>query len=470
MAIIKPSFSSKLYFELYTAGSKTNLSYEVYLDSSSDAVENSYSINEVLYESKTLTGTNGFSALTKDVYPLTTECYRIRILSGTTPYFVSAWFKPSTMGYANYIPYYGTNGPSNGLYRIAVASDSIPTSKIMSGTTEIYGIPSIKKKINCNMYVFWGEGHYLSGGTKYPPIIGVTNFNIGDTYRMILPTSVAGTGFNNTIQYKAYEYNPELPQCSYDNSYGLDAGGLSVIVPRNAVYSLNLTFRPRENVICTGRMAEAISYYAKEFDDNQCIPKSTLISQGFNSTETNGCLPRFNTVKKNYSIIFNTVFVTSGAVGNMKYVFSGDSTYTTETTPTFPEAGAVAGCWWKARIADFLGATYSNADLDNSVTVTIGGAVLAERFGWYYKVVASDRTVIKSTSRLSSDNTFTTTMDKLDGATVFFSKSSNITSSHWPGAEKATDGARNITSTTYVYSWNGNTTTSLNSIGEFDYE
>lgn len=468
MEIIRPS-NNKLYFELYTAGSKTNLSYDVFLDSSSDAVKNSYSINEVSYESKILTGTNGFSALTADTYPITAECYRIRILSGTTPYFVSAWFKPSTMGYDDYIPYYGTNGPSNGLYRIVVASDSVPTSKIMSGTTSINGFPSTNKTIPCTMYVFWGGG-YLSGGTKHPPIIGVASFSIGGTYRMILPTSVPTTGINNTIKYSFYGHNPELPQCSYINSYGLDSIDGGVTVSRNAIFAQNLGFYPRENVICTGRMAEAISHYAKEFDDNQCISISALIGQGFKSTETNGCLPRFNTVKKSYSIILNTKFLTSGTVSNMKYIFSGNSTTFQSETVRFPVASAVTNCWWKAQISNFLGATYGGLDLGKSVTVTIGGAVTAATYGWYYKVVAYDGTIIKSASTINGNNTFKTTMDKLDGATVFFSRHSSIANNSWNDSEKATDGAHNITSTGYVYSWNGNTTTSLNSIGEFDYE
>ena len=254
--------------------------------------------------------------------------------------------------------------------------------------------------------------------------------------------------------YRFYPHSATSLQCSYFNSYGLEGYG-TTITPRTGVtIASNISFHPQQGVICTGQMAESISHFAKEFTDNQCIPLSTLREKGFTSTETYPCLPRFTSVKKDYSIILNTFFETSGTVGNMKYIFSGDSTsFTTALTPAFPTGSAVDDCYWQAQITDFLGATYSNTDLGKSVKVTIEGAVTATSYGWYYKVVASDRTVIKSTSRLSSNKTFTTTMDKLDGAVVFFSKSSNITTSYWTGAEKATDGVHNITSTTYYYSW-----------------
>ena len=104
--------SNKLYFELYTNGSKTTNAFGVYLDSSSDAMENSYYYDSATYTPTRLTGTNGFSALTASSYPITAAniCYRIRILYHDSLRFCSAWFKPSENGYADYITYYGTNG------------------------------------------------------------------------------------------------------------------------------------------------------------------------------------------------------------------------------------------------------------------------------------------------------------------------------------------------------------------------
>lgn len=448
--------ASALYFELYEGGSLTKNTFDVYLDSSSDAVENSYYYNDATYTSQILTGTNGFSAWTWNAVVSATKCYRIRISYQDSLRFCSAWFKWSTNGYADYIPYYGTNGPSNGLYRIAVASNSFPTSRVLSGTTTLENIPSIKKTIPCSIYGFWG-GKYLSGGTTYPPIIAMTTVNIGSEYSMRLPSSTNNPTVKNNITCCFYRHNPINPEkeSSYFNSYALDGPEMCETLPTGLTAAYNLSFWPKTGVICTGKMAESISYYAKEFDDNQCIPPSKLSSNGFSSLETDSCLPRFSSVQKNCSIILNTVFLTSGAVGNMKYVFSGNSkSFSTAVTPIFPSASAVTNCYWKARIANFLDTAYNNTNLNESVTVTIGGAVTAAtNAGWHYKVVASNRDVIKSSSPLRRGTTFTTTMKKLDGAVVFFSKRPNINNRDWTDAEKAMDGAHNIASTTYVYSW-----------------
>lgn len=464
--------ASALYFELYEGGSLTKNTFDVYLDSSSDAVENSYYYNDATFTPQLLNGTNGFSAWTGNAVVSATKCYRIRISYQGSLRFCSAWFKWSTNGYADYIPYYGTNGPSNGLYRIAVASNSFPTSRVLSGTTSLEDIPSINKTIPCSIYLFWG-GNYLSGGTTYPPIVAMTTIDyIGSTYSMYVPSSTNNPMSKNNISYCFYQHNPALPQCSYFNSYGLEGIGSCTTLLTGTTTNYNLSFSPQEGVICTGQMAEAISYYAKEFDDNQwCIPKSNLSSNGFISTETNNCLPRFNTVKKKNAIFLYTSFRTSGAVMNMAYTFSGNSNSMTITAQNFPIASAVTYCWWRAEIADFLGTTYTNTDLQKKVRVSIGEYLSSQV--WYYKVVAYDGTIIKQTSRLSSDG-FTTTMDKLDGAIVFFSKNSTINEYYFSGSKRARDGEKNITSTSVYCSWSGGsggvTTSSLASIGEFDYE
>lgn len=68
-----------LYFELYEGGSKTTNTFDVYLDSSSDAVENSYYYNDATFTPQLLNGTNGFSAWTGNAVVSATKCYRIRI-------------------------------------------------------------------------------------------------------------------------------------------------------------------------------------------------------------------------------------------------------------------------------------------------------------------------------------------------------------------------------------------------------
>lgn len=431
--------ASALYFELYEGGSLTKNTFDVYLDSSSDAVENSYYYNDATYTSQILTGTNGFSAWTRNAIAIKANRYRIRISYQGSLRFCSAWFKWSTNGYADYIPYYGTNGPSNGFYRIAVASNSFPTSRVLSGTTSLEDIPSTNRIIPCSIYLFWG-GNYLSGGTTYPPIVGTTSGNVGSNYSMYVPSSTNNPTSLNYIMYRFYGHNPELPQCSYFNSYGLEGYG-TTITPRTGItISQNLSFSPKEGVICTGRMAKSVSPGAKEgFNDNQCIPLLTLKRNGFISTETTEawCLPRLSSVAKRYSIILNTVFITSGTVISMAYSFSGNSKSVSTGTVSFPSASSVSGCNWQAFVYNLLDTNYTSTDLNKSVIVTIGGNIPTIS-GWYYKVIAGDNSSIKITTPLnSSDASFTTTMGKLDGAVVFFSRTSNIALNEWTGKEKA---------------------------------
>ena len=464
-----------LYFELYEGGTKTTNTFEVYEDNSIDAVKNSYYYDSATYNSNKLSGTNVFSVFTPKSFPPIGMLFRIRILYNGSLCFCSAWFEASDNGYADYIPYYGNNGPSNGLYRIYVTApgtvESYLSSKIVSGATTLDADLPIKKTIPCNIYVFWG-GTHLAGATKYPPIVGATTVNIGDTYKINLPSSDLNLSSRNNLSYSFRHHIMEEPNSpySYINDYGLDCSGTTFEIPVMPNKNYDIHFVPREGVICTGKMAEAISYYAKEFEDNQCIPKSTLSSNGFISTDTNGCLPRFNTVKKENAIILYTNFRTSGAVKNMAYTFSGNSNSMTIKAERFPTASAVTYCFWRAEISNFLGATYTSTDLEKKVKVTIGGYLASQV--WYYKVEAYDGTIIKQTSRLSGDG-FATTMDKLDGAVVFISKNSTINESYYGNSKRARDGEKNITSTSVYCSWPGGfggvTTSSLATIGEFDY-
>lgn len=463
----------ELRFELYEGGSRTTNTFEVYEDYSMDAVKNSYYYDSATYNSNKLSGTNVFTVFEPHFLAPIGMLFRIRILYNGSLRFCSAWFKLSENGYADYIPYYGTNGPSNGLYRIYVASDNLLTSKKLSGVTTLDKDLPIKKTIPCNICVFWGGGEGLSGATKYPPIVGAATVNIGDTYEINLPSSTLNLSSKNNLSYSFRHHIMEEPNGphSYINDYGLDCSGTTFKIPLMTNKKYDIHFVPRDGVICTGQMAEAISYYAKEFDDNQCIPNSKLSSNGFISTEPNNCLPRFNTVKKKNAIFLYTSFRTSGSVVNMTYTFSGNSNSMTITADNFPIASAVTYCLWQAEIADFLGTTYTNTDLQKKVRVSIGGRYLLSQ-EWYYKVVAYDGTIIKQTSRISSDG-FTTTMDKLDGAIVFISKNSTINEYYIYGSKRARDGEKNITSTSVYCSWPGGyggvTTSSLASIGEFDY-
>ena len=460
-----------LYFELYEGPFITTNTFEVYKDVSRDAVKNSYYYDSATYNSYRLSGTNGFSAFTQISNPPIGLLYRIRILYDGSLCFCSAWFDVSDNGYADYIPFYEANGPFNGLYRIYVSAPGTFPSKIVYGTTTLDEDLPIKKTMPCNIYVFWG-GTHLAGATKYPPIVGAATVNIGDTYEINLPSSGLNIKGKNDLSYSFRHHIMEEPNSpySYINDYGLDCSGTTFQIPFMPNKNYDIHFIPREGVICTGGMAEAISYYAKEFDDNQCIPKSTLSSNGFISTDTNGCLPRFNTVKKENAIILYTNFRTSGAVKNMSYTFSGNSNSMTITAERFPTASAVTYCFWRAEISNFLGATYTSTDLEKEVKVTIGGYLASQV--WYYKVEAYDGTIIKQTSRLSGDG-FATTMDKLDGAVVFISKNSTINENYFNNSKRARDGEKNITSTSVYCSWPGGfggvTTSSLATIGEFDY-
>lgn len=470
-----------LYFNLLEGGIPAKSSYDVYLDKSSTAVENSYYYDtpSTSYTSQQLPGTNGFSAFTEQtlINPAVKELFRIRILYGSELSFCSAWFKYSNDGYSGYIPYSGSNGPSNGLYAIVVPNQySGMVIKQITGTTTLYDVPSIKKKIPCTIYLFW-EGSYLNGGTLYKPIIGMAHINIGDNYSIKVPSSTTGSTAENSASYGFSTHSTEYPNSehSYFNSYGLEGQGFFLTLRTGSTEVANISFRPQENVICTGQMAESISYNGSEFADKstQCVTVGRINALDFkhSGTDTGSLLARFDSVKKKNSIILNTVFITKGNVENMAYKFSGNSTtFTTDTTAAFPSSGSVSGCNWQAYVSYFLNTGYNNTDLDKSVTVSIQGRILS--FGtWYFKVVAYDGTIIQNTRRLTSDSAgFTTTIGKLDGAIVFFGGTTSITVNSWAGAKKATDGSNATITTKNVYSWAAASTTSLESIGEFDYE
>ena len=469
--------SALLYFNLLEGGGPTKSSYDVYLDSSSTAVENSHYYSYASYESKKLTGTNGFSAFTEQTLLDSTvnKLFRIRILYNSELNFCSSWFRVSDNGYADYIPFSG-GGPSNGHYTIVVHNHSFGTETAqITGTTTLYDVPSIKKKIPCTIYLFWG-GNYLRGGMIHPPIIGMSEINIGDNYFINVPaSSTRPTVGTNSITYCFYSHNSTIPQMeySYFNDYGLEGKEVSLKLPNLGTKTFNISFHPQENVICTGQMAESISYNGSEFGDKstQCLRVGEIGAYYFKHSETNTDthLVRFSSVKKKNSIILNTVFVTNGNVQNMAYEFSGNSTtYNVATTPLFPVASSVSGCNWQAYISNFLNTSYSIIDLNQNVNVNIRGYISSQS-GWYYRVVAYDGTPIKNTTSIISG--FTTTIEKLDGAIVFFGKTSNITANSWAGAKKAIVGSSNAAITTKnVYSWAAASTTSLESIGEFDYE
>ena len=463
-----------LYFNLLEGGLPAKSSYTVYLDSSLTAVENSYFYYYPQYSSRQLTGTNGFSAFTEQTLPGMPDktVFRIRIVNWSDELsFCSAWFKYSDNGYADYIPYDGANGPSNGLYTIVVAGQAPGRFKTITGTTTLFNVPSIKKTIPCGIYLFWGGG-YLNGGETYPPIIGRDNIYIGDNYLIRVPTSSTGSSTNYVI-YCFYSHNPTYPELerSYINSYGLEGEGVCLNILTGTTKAFNISFHPQENVICTGQMAESISYNGSEFANRstQCLRISDINALDFKHSEVNtdSRLVRFSSVKKKNSIILTTVFVTTGNVINMAYEFSGNSTtYNVATTLAFPVASSVSGCNWQAYISHFLNTSYNNTDLNQNVNVNILG-YLSSQSGWYYRVVAYDGTLIKNTTSIKSG--FTTTIGRLDGAIVFFGKTSNITANSWAGAKKATDGSNATITTKNVYSWAASTT-SLESIGEFDYE
>lgn len=470
-----------LYFNLLEGGLPAKSSYTVYLDSSLTAVENSYYYDtpSTSYTARQLPGTNGFSAFTEQTLPSMPDktVFRIRIVTSSDKpdelSFCSAWFKYSDNGYADYIPYAGANGPSNGLYTIVVAGQDPRRCKTITGTTTLFNVPSIKKTIPCGIYLFWGGG-YLNGGETYPPIIGRDNIYIGDNYLIRVPTSSTGSS-TNYVTYCFHSHNPTYPEleCSYINSYGLEGEGVCLNILTGTTKTFNISFQPQENVICTGQMAESISYNGSEFANisTQCLRVGEIGNYHFKHSETNTDthLVRFSSVKKKNSIILNTVFVANGTVNTMAYNFSGNSTtYDVATTPTFPAASSVSGCNWQAYISDFLNTSYSIIDLNQNVNVNIKGYILSQS-GWYYRVVAYDGTLIKNTTSIKSG--FTTTIGKLDGAIVFFGKTSNITANSWDGAKKAIVGSSNAALTTKnVYSWAAPSTTSLESIGEFDYE
>lgn len=434
-----------LYFELYEGGSKTTNTFEVYEDNYRDAVKNSYYYDSATYNSSKLSGTNGFSAFTPTSSPPENMLFRIRILYNGSLRFCSAWFEASDNGYADYLPFFGPNGPSNGLYHIIVASDNLLTSKKLSGVTTLDKDLPIKKIIPCNIYVFWGGGAGLSGAAKYPPIVGAATVNIGSTYSMYLPSSTSLQAVEvNDISYVFSSHKPTSYQQSFINNYGLESDGYSFFIKGGSTKGIKLEFTPRKSVICTGQMAEAISPYAKEFANNgtMCLPVSAVVSNGFLCVETGATvsrLARFGLVVKRYSVIINTVFMTNLSVSGVYYKFSGDSTSFTTETVSIPSGKMGTVGTWLAYIYNLLGANYISADLNKSVTVSIGGHITTEA-RWYYAVIAGDGTIIKSSTPLTSDKLdFTTTMRKLDGAVVLFAKSKINTNIKLSKKEKASD-------------------------------
>ena len=474
--------SALLYFNLLEGGLPAKSSYTVYLDSSLTAVENSYYYDYVPYSSRKLTGTNGFSAFTEQTLPDMSDAvrkavFRIRILYGSELSFCSAWFKYSNDGYEGYIPYSGSNGSSNGLYTIVVPNQySGMATKQITVTTTLYDVPSPKKKIPCTIYLFWG-GSYLNGGALYPPIIGRADINIGDRYSIKVPSSTSSLTATNYVSYSLSSHNVKYPNSehSYFNSYGLDGQNFFLTLPTGSTEVANILFSPQKSVICTGQMAESISYNGSEFAgrSTQCLTVGRINASDFkhSETDTGTRLIRFSSIQKKNSIILNTVFVTNGKVENMAYKFSGNSTtFTTNTTAAFPSSGSVSGCNWQAYVSYFLNTAYNSTDLDKKVTVSIQGGILSIAT-WYFKVVAYDGTIIQGTRYLTRNSAgFTTTIGKLDGAIVFFGGTPSITANSWAGAKKATDGSNATITTKNVYSWAAASTTSLESIGEFDYE
>ena len=115
----------------------------------------------------------------------------------------------------------------------------------------------------------------------------------------------------------------------------------------------------------------------------------------------------------------------------------GDST-SFETAPvSFSNGRTGTVATWLAYIYNLLDANYISTDLNKSVTVSIGGDITTEA-GWYYAVIADDGTIIKPSTRLTSDKLdFTTTMRKLDGVEVFISKSRISTNIKLSKKEKA---------------------------------
>lgn len=436
-----------LYFELYEGGSKTTNTFEVYEDNSRDAVKNSYYYDSATYNSSKLSGTNGFSAFTPTSSPSIGMLFRIRILYNGSLRFCSAWFEASDNGYADYLPFFGPNGPSNGHYHIIVASDNLLTSKKLSGVTTLDKDLPIKKTIPCNIYVFWDGGAGLSGAAKYPPIVGAATVNIGSTYSMYLPSSTSLQAVElNDINYVFSSHKPTSYQQSFINNYGLESDGYSFFI-KGSTKSIKLKFTPQKNVICTGQMAEAISPYAKEFANNgamngtTCLPVSVVVSNGFfciDSGATVSILARFGSVVKRYSVIINTVFMTNDPVSGVYYEFSGDST-SFKTKPVSISSGKTGTvATWLAYIYNLLGANYISADLNKSVTVSIGGHITTWT-QWYYAVIAGDGTIIKNSTLLHNNLNFTTTMRKLDGASVFFSKIKLTTIPKLSKKEKASD-------------------------------
>ena len=432
-----------LYFELYENGFKATNTFEVYEDNSRDAVKNSYYYDSATYNSFKLNGTNGFSAFTPTSSPPENMLFRIRILYNGSLCFCSAWFDVSDNGYADYIPFYEANGPFNGLYRIYVSAPGTFPSKIVYGTTTLDEDLPIKKTMPCGIYVFWG-GTHLYGATIYPPIVGAATVNIGDTYKINLPSSAPNPDSRNNLSYSFRHHIMEEPNGphSYINDYGLDCSGTTFEIPLMSNMKYDIHFVPRMGVICTGQMAEAISPYAKEFANNgaMCLTLNDATNNDFYSSDNVSAyrLVRFKSMAKRYSVIINTVFMTNGSISGVYYEFSGDST-SFETKPvSLPNGKQGTVATWLAYIYNLLGTNYTSTDLNKSVTVSIGGHITTEA-RWYYAVIAGDDTIIQPSTPLNSNLNFTTTMRKLDGASVFFSRSKLTTIPKLSKKEKASD-------------------------------
>jgi hypothetical protein len=455
-----------------------------------------------------------FTALSATTAPIVNSTlYRIRILRNTQIYFCSAWFYPNNNGYGDYLTYYGTQVTS-GLYRIIIpfyggSMSSLDTSATIRPSFLYNGCPTYKGNINAAafLYVYYGGCSSLEGGTKYKPCIGnvdITNFFNGSdsTFSISVPTTSANSAATNTMSYFLGDETTDTPSLYFFDELGIfdtfttrpsnsafthvayDGCSVTPMKPKSTK-QITFSFYPPQHLMANRYLLSCISYSGQETGTTstmyRCPNKSDIKNMGYNFSSmhelTDGDkgwyeLAPLSEVHKNNPNCFSVVFLTSGYALNVSLQFSADTGVENYGLSNFPGSNQTSGLTAIIKSPYFLKTSYIVGHQTKPVKVAIGGYIPSTGT-WYYRVVDHDGNIIVNTRKVQNNMTFNTISSLLDGATMFFAQSATINETSWSGATRAKDGPYNYTVSSVTCSWlaadSGTTTTSLASIGDWDY-
>lgn len=455
-----------------------------------------------------------FTALAATTAPtVNSTLYRIRIIRNTQIYFCSAWFYPNNNGYGDYLTYYGTQVTS-GLYRIIIpfysgSISSLDTSATIRPSFLYNSCPTYKGTTDASayLYVYYAGCSSLEGGTTYKPCIGAVDISSyfkggGSTYSLTVPTTSANSAATNTMSYFFGDESTDTPSLyffekakDYDNVFtrpansafthvAYDAFSMTPINPK-ATKSINFSLYPPQHLMANRYLLSCISYSGQETGTTstmyRCPNKSDIKNMGFTFAGmhelTDGDegwyeLAPLSEVQKNNPNCFSVVFLTSGYAVNASLQFSATTGVENYSLSNFPGSNQTSGLTAIIKSPYFLKTSYIVGHQTRPVKVTIGGYIPSVGT-WYYKVIDYDGNIIANTRKLQSNTSFNTTLSLLDGATMFIAQSTTINETSWSGATRAKDGPYNYTVSSVTCSWlaadSGTTTTSLASIGDWDY-